>query len=411
VERAVEPVAVIASLLGIPYPTRTIEEAWKFMLKNHPHDSICGVSIDDVHTDMEERYDRAEELLNFEWGRLLKMLTVQVNTASIEAAVSDTLGEKPVTAFVVFNTLASPQDSIVFVPAASGDKWRFIDEKNEALESVTVQNGYRVFVKNIPPLGYTTIYAKSSEKRHLSPAQTDSSYSQTHYTLENALLCADIHPDGSLSVLDKITNARYDGLLVFEDGADAGDEYNYSPLKNETLYYSTAYETKIRRTEDNELRQTCVIETTMRLPCSLSADRATRSEQVREFPLITRVTLDKDSPVLRFTTTLRNTVKDHRLSVLFPTDIESEVSYSQTQFDVTLHPINPPPYQGQIPDMVKRVINGAYEPNPSDIFPQLSFAGISDGQRGIALINKGLPEYRVIPERNTIALTLFRAIG
>jgi mannosylglycerate hydrolase len=300
------------------------------------------------------------------------------------------------------------------VPTASSDDWRFVDEKNEALKSVAVQNGYRVFVKNIPPLGYTTICAKPCEKRPLSPARTDSSCSdtgQSHYTLENALLRADVHSDGSLSVLDKTTNAHYNGLLIFEDGSDTGDEYNYSPLKDETLYYSTAYETKTRKAEDNELRQTCVIETTMRLPSSLSADRAARNGQVRELPLVTQITLDKDSPVLRFTTTLRNTVKDHRISVLFPTDIASEVSYSQTQFDVTRHPINPPPYQGQIPDMVKRVINGTYEPNPSDIFPQLSFAGISDGQRGVALINKGLPEYRVIPERNTIALTLFRSVG
>ncbi len=42
--------------LGQAYPAAELDRAWKLLLKNHPHDSICGVSIDDVHTDMEERF-------------------------------------------------------------------------------------------------------------------------------------------------------------------------------------------------------------------------------------------------------------------------------------------------------------------------------------------------------------------
>ena len=52
-----EPFSVFAAGLGVPYPKRYLELAWKYLLQNHPHDSICGCSIDQVHKDMEYRFD------------------------------------------------------------------------------------------------------------------------------------------------------------------------------------------------------------------------------------------------------------------------------------------------------------------------------------------------------------------
>jgi len=41
-EREVEPYAAWATLLGSPYPRGEIREAWRLLLQNQPHDSICG---------------------------------------------------------------------------------------------------------------------------------------------------------------------------------------------------------------------------------------------------------------------------------------------------------------------------------------------------------------------------------
>ncbi|NHI82810.1 MAG: hypothetical protein EAX81_00715 [Candidatus Thorarchaeota archaeon] len=54
-ERIVEPWNVVASVLGDHYPTDELRLAWKYLLKNHPHDDICGCSIDEVHDDMVQR--------------------------------------------------------------------------------------------------------------------------------------------------------------------------------------------------------------------------------------------------------------------------------------------------------------------------------------------------------------------
>ena len=33
-------------------------------MKNHPHDSICGCSVDEVHREMEARLDKVKMLQN-----------------------------------------------------------------------------------------------------------------------------------------------------------------------------------------------------------------------------------------------------------------------------------------------------------------------------------------------------------
>src|SRR3990170_4568496 len=39
-----------------------LRQAWKLLLQNAPHDSICGCSIDQVHEEMRPRFDRCEQI-------------------------------------------------------------------------------------------------------------------------------------------------------------------------------------------------------------------------------------------------------------------------------------------------------------------------------------------------------------
>ena len=59
-----EPLSVFAATLGKEYPSRYLELAWRYLLQNQPHDSICGCSIDQVHKDMEYRYDQSYGIAN-----------------------------------------------------------------------------------------------------------------------------------------------------------------------------------------------------------------------------------------------------------------------------------------------------------------------------------------------------------
>jgi len=47
--------AMLAMAKIISYPHEELIHCWKLLLKNHPHDSICGCSIDEVHDEMQVR--------------------------------------------------------------------------------------------------------------------------------------------------------------------------------------------------------------------------------------------------------------------------------------------------------------------------------------------------------------------
>jgi alpha-mannosidase len=49
-------------VLGKKYPTSFLKQAWKWHLRNQPHDSICGCSIDQTHEEMKIRYYWGESI-------------------------------------------------------------------------------------------------------------------------------------------------------------------------------------------------------------------------------------------------------------------------------------------------------------------------------------------------------------
>ncbi len=61
-EKYAEPLELLAHLHGGPDGMPALKQAWRLLLENSPHDSICGCSVDQTHREMMPRYDRAEQL-------------------------------------------------------------------------------------------------------------------------------------------------------------------------------------------------------------------------------------------------------------------------------------------------------------------------------------------------------------
>ncbi len=61
-ERWMEPLTAWAWKLGAPYPKGLAKLAWKYLLQNHPHDSICGCSIDQVHRENSVRFAQSQQI-------------------------------------------------------------------------------------------------------------------------------------------------------------------------------------------------------------------------------------------------------------------------------------------------------------------------------------------------------------
>jgi alpha-mannosidase len=63
---SIETAAALQSLRdGAAYPAAELRLAWRDLLRNHPHDSICGCSCDEVHRDMLVRYEQLERTLGY----------------------------------------------------------------------------------------------------------------------------------------------------------------------------------------------------------------------------------------------------------------------------------------------------------------------------------------------------------
>ncbi len=85
--------------LSHPYPSGFLETSWKWLLRNHPHDSICGCSIDQTHEEMRSRFSWAESIAE-------TLIDNAIDFIESSSAPSDD------SSIVVFNPASSSQTPI-----------------------------------------------------------------------------------------------------------------------------------------------------------------------------------------------------------------------------------------------------------------------------------------------------------
>jgi mannosylglycerate hydrolase len=111
-----EPYAALVECADLTQPLRgqsaLVRQAWHYLLQNHPHDSICGCSIDQVHREMDVRFDWVEQIGEQVTERCLQAVADAIDTTSS--------GEKG--AVVVFNPSTRARTDVVQVqiPVADG---------------------------------------------------------------------------------------------------------------------------------------------------------------------------------------------------------------------------------------------------------------------------------------------------
>ncbi len=367
-EKRVEPLSSMVWLMGGEYEKIQISEAWKTLLKNHPHDSICGVSIDDVHADMENR------------SRVVHQLTQSMTEQKLKeiASLIDTSNEAADEVKLVFNTSL------------------FTRSENVDFEGSTL------FVKDIPAMGF--VIARDSDAPPSPLIVND-------LEVSNDFIHVSFNENGSFNLFHKETSRHYENLGLIEDRADTGDEYNYSYPDKDVLITSEDCKAELEIVKQTPTIVVVRTKFEMLLPESESTDQSTRSERMRKLPVVNYYTIEAHSAVVKCKTLLRNTVKDHIMRVLFKTGILSDFAYAGSPFDVVKRPVFIEDYdESSIPPDVKKVIIGAREAKPNTIFLNREFVDFNDTKNGMAIFSKGMPEYQVI-NRDTIALTLFRSVG
>ncbi len=104
-------------------PASVLRYAWRMLMQCHPHDSICGCSIDQVHTEMHTRFDQVEQV-----GE-----TITRQSLITLAECIDTQNEKDniVSAVVVFNPVQTQRSDLATAALQGlrpGKHFQLIDE-------------------------------------------------------------------------------------------------------------------------------------------------------------------------------------------------------------------------------------------------------------------------------------------
>lgn len=85
-EKVAEPLAVFAHLdANASYPHDELTYAWKTLMQNHPHDSICGCSVDEVHQEMETRFLKSRNVAEVLIKEATAKLVKQIDTLGVTA--------------------------------------------------------------------------------------------------------------------------------------------------------------------------------------------------------------------------------------------------------------------------------------------------------------------------------------
>ncbi len=243
--------------------TPRLRELWRTLLENHPHDSICGCSIDAVHDlDMRPRFAAVR--------------------AGGEAVVADLAARlHPGGAPVVWNTLPWERDAVVTF-------------------------GGRPTVVRCAAFG-------------TAPAQraaTEGVSAPGPGIVENAALRVEVAEDASFVVIDRATGQGGGRQHVLLDEGDRGDLYTYGYAGPSVGSAGLAGRRSTRVDGD---RAVVTVELTLMLPAGLRDDRLARRPDLVPCAVRCEISLDAGAARVDVRTTVLNAARDHRLRVLFET--------------------------------------------------------------------------------------------
>ena len=90
-----------------------IQYAWKLLMQCHPHDSICGTSIDQVAKEMDSRFDKVDQINHELINQRLQFISDQIDTTLDIHPLLSVDRQNLISAIVVFNPNDAPQSNLI----------------------------------------------------------------------------------------------------------------------------------------------------------------------------------------------------------------------------------------------------------------------------------------------------------
>lgn len=408
---------------------------WRKILENHPHDSICGCSIDAVHAEMMTRFGNVRQLQNLlladSFRRIEKLAReggekadaqwllfepTQDRTPSCVEAEVDL--DRCLVQAVDFekSVIEDYEDGIRHPPIPqalrivdgggrvirhrilSAEKAYATDYQDETLPEVYKVNRLRVELL-LPGYDYGFHILKVYKAEDpASKAVLFSGSADERPEIENEYYKISFHED-ALKVLDKKTGRTCAGVNRLVDKGDAGDEYTYSwPLEDRTFYLDPG---SIRlEAEKTEISRHLKVSGSLELAASLTEDRKKRSDIMVSCPVEMVISLYEGIDRIDIKTVIENRACDHLLQVELPSGILAGASLSESCFSLTRRDI-------------ERSIPGDWVEYPQSTHPTHGFISLSDGKYGLSAIGHGLTEFEAENRegQSVLRITLLRCVG
>lgn len=390
--QGVETLSTFAYILGKSYPRARLKKAWKLLLENAFHDVICGCGIDEIYESAEKRFKESKSLAFELSERGMKFIAKCVNTRGDGIPL------------ILFNPLPWEREEVaefsIDLTALDSKGFEIVSHEGEeipyeALNFELDEEGkitqVRVLGKvKLPPLGYKLFYVKPSNEIKVQEKTEE-------LKIENEFFKVIFKPE--MGTIDVYSN----GELIIENGNDLEISTDVGDL-----YYSIepkgGYKVKLSEalTKPEYLRDIADIKydivemfkssSELRESIRYTVKAIWREETLFEAKVI--VSLYKGMPRIDFKLDIDFNYPHTILRVLFPTKIESEIFYSEIPGGVVKR---------------EKVVEskGWVEEHPST-YPVQNWIAYEDNEKGVALINAGLPEHKI--ENNTIKLTLLRSV-
>jgi alpha-mannosidase len=403
----VEPFCEIARWQGGPDERPSVRAAWRALIPNQAHDSICGCSQDRVHEHMKTRYDETFDLGEETLQRLLertaglgveRQIEVDPDTGDIGIAVFNPSPHPrtdrvrlPLDGFPAFTSRGiAPLLALNFDLEGievDGRPARILRDKGTVRPQLTQTSAVHEIefvAEDVPAFGFKRMRLARSAAH---PATKD-----RRRTIENGHVKVHARADGTFDV--SWGEARFSGLCDVIDRGDRGDTYDFDPVDkpngSDTL---TLEENRVKRRRHASGIDRLVIDRVYRLPESLASNRKKRSKRMAPVRLKITATIMPGSPRVDLDVELDNRARDHRLQLCFPTGAPAAECTARTTFDVVTRSTTRPDDS----DWVQAA---------PDTFPQQGFVAAN----GLQVTAPGLVEAGVSSE-GTIAFTLVRSVG
>ncbi|TCC63731.1 mannosylglycerate hydrolase [Citrobacter braakii] len=402
-----EPLATLAWSLGFDYHHGLLEKMWKEILKNHAHDSIGCCCSDKVHREIVSRFVLAEDMADNLIRFYLRKIT-------------DNMAHSEEDKLVMFNLMPWPREAVINTTVRlRASQFRLLDSRGNEIpyfirgvreldpglidRQIVHYGNYEPFMEFdiqlnqiLPSMGYCTLYIEPHVAgRQAIPAPA------TQALLENAFWLIDLNDDGTLQLRDKDSGIVYQRVLEIEENADDGDEYDYSPSREDWRLTSAgvAFEHEIIR---EGWQDRAIIRYRMAVPADLEA-RASRQCN-GEVSIEIGVTLSHNSRRIEVDIRIDNQADDHRVRVLIPTPFHTNDVLADTQFGSLLRPVHD--------EAMANWQAEGWKEAPVPVWNLLNYAALQEGRHGLAVFSEGLREFEVVgEEKKTFALTLLRGVG